>query len=141
MTKRSAGIPGSTHTGVSRTLLLFFMLAYGISWLVFAPIILWHAPIQLIAAASFGPTLAALIVHRFSTGNYRAFPFHWMKGRSLAAAAIGAVMIILAYVVVPGLVLADPRTLNWSILTSFEVYNYSTLLGGPLGDCLLYTSD
>lgn len=27
---------------------------------------------------------------------------------------------------------AEPRTLHWRILTSVAVYNYSTLLGGPL---------
>jgi membrane protease YdiL (CAAX protease family) len=57
-----------------------------------------------------------------------------MQPRTLVATAIGAVLIILACVVVPGLVLADPRTLNWSVLISFAVYNYSTLLGGPLGE-------
>jgi CAAX protease family protein len=115
-------------------LVLFFTLAYVISWLVFLPIILWHAPIQLIAVASFGPTLAALTTQRLSTGDYRAFAFHWMKPSTLVAAVAGAVLIVLAYVVFPALVLGDPRTLNWSILASLAVYNYSTLLGGPLGE-------
>ena len=122
------------HMAVGHPLTVFFTLAYAISWLVFMPIIVWHAPIQLIAAASFGPTVAALITHRLSAGDYRAFLFHWRKPRTLVATAGGAVLIILAYVVVPALVLADPRTLNWSILTSVAVYNYSTLLGGPLGE-------
>ncbi len=42
--------------------------------------------------------------------------------------------MILAYVIIPGVVTADPRKLHWSILTSVAVYNYSTLLGGPLGE-------
>jgi membrane protease YdiL (CAAX protease family) len=29
---------------------------------------------------------------------------------------------------------ADPRKLNWTILTSIAAYNYSTFLGGPLGE-------
>jgi membrane protease YdiL (CAAX protease family) len=119
---------------ISRPLTIFFTLAYAISWLLFMPIILWHAPIQLIAAASFGPTMAALITQRLTAGDYRVFPFHWMKRRTLLATAVGALLIVLAYVVIPGLVLADPRTLNWSILVSLGVYNYSTLLGGPLGE-------
>jgi membrane protease YdiL (CAAX protease family) len=57
-----------------------------------------------------------------------------MKRRTLMATVVGAVLIILAYVVVPALVLADPRALNWSILMSLRVYSYSTLLGGPLGE-------
>jgi membrane protease YdiL (CAAX protease family) len=42
--------------------------------------------------------------------------------------------MILAYVVLPGIMTADPRKLQWSILISTTVYNYSTLLGGPLGE-------
>src|SRR5262245_8718701 len=42
--------------------------------------------------------------------------------------------MIVAYVVLPGMTTADPRRLHWSILTSLAVYNYSTLLGGPLGE-------
>jgi membrane protease YdiL (CAAX protease family) len=119
---------------IGRHLTLFFALAYGISWLGFMPIVLWHAPIQLIAVASFGPSIAALIAHRLSTGSYRAFLFHWTKPRTLFATIAGGVLVVLAYVVLPGLVLADPRSLNWSILISAGVYNYSTLLGGPLGE-------
>jgi len=119
---------------ISRSLTIFFTLAYSISWLVFMPIILWQAPIQLIAAASFGPTIAALISQRLTAGDYRAFPLNWMKRRTLVANVVGAFLIVLAYVVIPGLVLADPRDLNWSILVSLRVYNYSTLLGGPLGE-------
>jgi len=119
---------------IGRPLTLFFALAYGTSWLGFMPIVLWHAPIQLIAVASFGPSIAALIAHRLSTGSYRAFPFHWTKPRTLFATIAGGVLVVLSYVVLPGMVLADPRSLNWSILISLGVYNYSTLLGGPLGE-------
>jgi hypothetical protein len=94
---------------ISRSLTIFFTLAYSISWLVFMPIILWQAPIQLIAAASFGPTIAALISQRLTAGDYRAFPLNWMKRRTLVATVVGAFLIVLAYVVIPGLVLADPR--------------------------------
>jgi hypothetical protein len=43
-------------------------------------------------------------------------------------------LMIVAYVVLPGITTADPQKLHWSILTSLGVYNYSTLLGGPLGE-------
>lgn len=42
--------------------------------------------------------------------------------------------MLLAYVVLPAVAVADPRKLNWSILASVSVYNWSTLLGGPLGE-------
>jgi hypothetical protein len=78
---------------IGRPLTIFFTLAYAISWLVFIPIILWHASIQLIAVASFGPTMAALITQRLTAGDYRAFPFHWLKRRTLVATAVGALLI------------------------------------------------
>jgi membrane protease YdiL (CAAX protease family) len=42
--------------------------------------------------------------------------------------------MVFAYVVLPGITTADPRKLQWGILASVGVYNYSTLLGGPLGE-------
>jgi uncharacterized protein len=96
--------------------------------------VLLRAPMQLTILASLGPTVAALITHRFAAGNYRAFHL-WSTGpRTLFASVVGSALIVLAYVVFPAAITADPRKLNWSILTSLSVYNYSTLLGGPLGE-------
>jgi len=39
-------------------------------------------------------------------------------------------------VALPGMTAADPDRLHWSALASVSVYNYSTLLGGPLGKSL-----
>ena len=36
--------------------------------------------------------------------------------------------------VIPAVCTANPSKLNWSILISPGVYNYSTFLGGPLGE-------
>jgi membrane protease YdiL (CAAX protease family) len=54
--------------------------------------------------------------------------------RTLLSAVIGVALIVFTYVVLPGLISADARKLHWSILASTGVYNYSTLLGGPLGE-------
>ena len=40
--------------------------------------------------------------------------------------------MVLAFVVLPAVATVDPRQLHWGALTSLSVYNYSTLLGGPL---------
>ncbi len=113
---------------------MFFTLAYVYAWLVLLYIILFHARIEFTILASFGPTLAALVTHRLRTGNYRAFRLYTKLPRTLLATVSGTALIILAYVVLPGVATADPRQLNWGILTSVAVYNYSTLLGGPLGE-------
>ena len=55
-------------------------------------------------------------------------------GGTVGATATGIALMVLAYVVLPGVLTADPRRLQWSILTSLAVYNRSTLLGGPLGE-------
>lgn len=48
--------------------------------------------------------------------------------RTLAGTAAGALMI-LAYVVLPAISTAPLRRLNWRVLISINVYNYSTFLG------------
>jgi membrane protease YdiL (CAAX protease family) len=123
-----------TQMAANHTLVFFFVIAFAFSWLVFLPMILFHAPIELTALASFGPTVAALGAHRLASGNYRAFRIYTTWPRIVGASALGVALIVFAYVVLPGVTTADPHKLNWSILASVAVYNYSTLLGGPLGE-------
>ena len=112
----------------------FFAISYTFSWLVFLYMIRFRAPMQFTILASFGPSIAALATHRLAAGNYRAFRFSATWRRTLVSTAAGIALVIFAYVVLPGVATADPRELNWSILSSVAVYNYSTLLGGPLGE-------
>jgi membrane protease YdiL (CAAX protease family) len=116
------------------TLAVFFAIAYAWAWVVFVPMVVFRAPLQWTVAATFGPTVAALITHRVTTGSWRAFRVSSTWRRTLGATAAGIALMVLAYVVLPALLTADPRRLHWSILTSLGVYNYSTLLGGPLGE-------
>jgi membrane protease YdiL (CAAX protease family) len=117
-----------------RQLVLFFALAYGISWLVFVPMVVFRAPLQWTVLATFGPTIAALLTHRVTTRSFGAFRIVSSWPRMIGATALGVALIIFAFVVLPGVVTADPRKLNWSVLASLSVYSYSTLLGGPLGE-------
>jgi membrane protease YdiL (CAAX protease family) len=117
-----------------RTLVIFFAIAYGWAWLVFVPMVVLRAAPPWIIVATFGPTVAAVITHRVTAGNWRAFRISATWLRTVAATAAGIALMIVAYVVLPGVTTADPRKLHWSVLTSSAVYNYSTLLGGPLGE-------
>ena len=94
--------------------------------------VLFHAPLQWAILATMGPTIAAIVAHRVATGRFRAFRFLTGWLRVLGGTVIGVMLIILAYVALPGITTSDPRTLQWDILTSLTVYNYSTLLSGPL---------
>ena len=93
-----------------------------------------RAPPPWIIVATFGPTVAAVITHRVTTGSCRAFRISATWRRTVGATVAGVALMVLAYLVLPGVMTADPRKLHWSILTSVAVYNYSTLLGGPLGE-------
>jgi membrane protease YdiL (CAAX protease family) len=117
---------------VSDPLVIFFAFAYAWAWLVFVPMVIFHAPPQWTILATLGPTLAAVVAQRVVAGDYRAFRIRTPWSRMLAATVIGVALMVLAYVVLPSVTTADPRKLHWGILTSFAVYNYSTLLGGPL---------
>ena len=116
------------------TLVIFFAIAYVWAWLIFVPLVIFRGRLEWVAVAALGPTIAALVTHRLTAGNYRAFRFYTTWPRTVGATAVGVALMIVAYVVLPGMTTADPRKLHWSILTSLAVYNYSTLLGGPLGE-------
>ncbi|MBN8731862.1 MAG: CPBP family intramembrane metalloprotease [Acidobacteria bacterium] len=122
---------------VGAPLISFFALAFSLSWAVMIPMVLLHGPPQWMILATFGPTIAALAVSRVATGSYNfwmasAGSIKWI--RQVSAAVAGVALVVIAYVVLPVIVTADPTKLNWSILLSLQVFNYSTLLGGPIGE-------
>jgi membrane protease YdiL (CAAX protease family) len=78
--------------------------------------------------------LAALITNYFATGRDRWFLMSTGWWRTLGGTAVGVTLVVLAYVVLPAISTAAMHQLNWRILISPGVYNYSTLLGGPVGE-------
>jgi len=117
-----------------RPLVLFFVLAYAGAWLVFVPLVLLRGSLVWTALATVAPTLAAIVTHRVTTGSWRAVRVisGWQRG--VVAGVLGVLLMMAAFVVLPGVATADPFSLGWSALASLGVYNYSTLLGGPLGE-------
>jgi membrane protease YdiL (CAAX protease family) len=112
-------------------LIVFFGLAYAWAWIVFVPMVIFHAAPPWIILATLGPTVAAVVAHRLTEGDYRAIRVHATSWRTLGA-TVGVVLMLLAFVVLPSVTTVNPRALHWRIFTSASVYNYSTLLGGPL---------
>jgi membrane protease YdiL (CAAX protease family) len=117
-----------------RPLVLFFVLAYAGGWLVFIPLVLLQGPLEWTALATVAPTLAAVVTHRVTTGSYRAVRVLTGWPRALAAGLAGVLLMMFAYVVLPGNTAADPSRLQWSVFASVSVYSVSTLIGGPLGE-------
>jgi membrane protease YdiL (CAAX protease family) len=139
----SFGESGSSISGSSlkygtfarkHPLVVFFVLAYLFSWSVFMPMVIFRARIEFSVLGTFGPCLAALATHYLQTGNFRAFRMLGSIRRSVAGACLGIALIVLGYVMLPAVATVSPSKLNWVILISPTVYNYSTVLGGPLGE-------
>ncbi len=116
----------------TRSLVTFFVIAYAWAWLFYVPMTVVHAPFEWAILATLGPTIAAVVVNRIETGTYRAVTIFTNLPRTLGATAMGVALMLVAYVVLPAVTTHDPRKLHWSILSSVSVYNYSTLLAGPL---------
>ena len=114
-------------------LIVFIALAYALSWSVMLPTVLLSWPPPMIIAATFGPTVAAFLCQRLMPDEQRSpSPLPLLRG--IACAVPGMAVVLLAWLVFPALWTADHRQLNWGALLSLNVYNYSTLLGGPLGE-------
>jgi membrane protease YdiL (CAAX protease family) len=74
------------------------------------------------------------VAHRITAGSFRAVRLFTSWQRTLLATVVVVALVVVSYVVLPAIMTADPRRLSWSVLLSLSVYNYSTLLGGPLGE-------
>jgi membrane protease YdiL (CAAX protease family) len=127
----------------NRALLLYFLLAYAISWVLFAPLVLSRAGVGVLhvnisiawsVVGTLGPTLAALIAQWRTEGNLRAFRFRTSWKRFALGAIAGPALTIVTYSILPALLLSlsPPASLNWKVFASLGVFNWSTLLGGPL---------
>ena len=125
---------GLNRFAAKSPLSLFFVVAFTLSWLGMWPLVLFRGPMEFTRLASFGPSVAAVVTHWLGTGSVRAFRLSAAWPLALRATALGVVVVIIAFVVLPALLVTDPRTLNWKILASISVYKFTTLLGGPLGE-------
>jgi uncharacterized protein len=113
-----------------RGLPLFFTVTFGYTWTVVGLMLLTGARIEWTMAAAFGPMLGAMAAQ----GGWRAFRLTDTPARTAGACLLGIALVVVTYVVLPALLVADARQLRWTALLSPAFYNASTLLGGPLGE-------
>jgi len=130
-----------------RPLLVFFLLAYLFGWIAFLPLVLTNigvgviradVPIEFIVVGASTPTIAALCTQWLLDRSFRICRLYSSWKRLLLGSLMGLALIMVAFVVLPGIVLAkvSPRALHWSVLLTPTVYgvNWSTFLGGPVNE-------
>jgi membrane protease YdiL (CAAX protease family) len=117
---------------LTRQLTIFFSIAFAYTWAVAAWMILGHHRIEFTILASCGPTIAAIVTRRLAYGDYRVCRIHSGWLRTLGASLLGVGLVLAGFIILPAVAIVDAGKLNWSVLVSAGVYNYSTLLGGPL---------
>lgn len=115
-----------------RPLLVFFLVAYAFSWAVYFAMILFGLPMPWTILATFGPTLGALVSQWVTAGNLCAFRFVPTWTGAPIAGIGGGVLIIAVYAAGPALATVPADRIEWSAFLTLSVYNYSTVLAGPL---------
>jgi membrane protease YdiL (CAAX protease family) len=127
-----------------REVVLFFGLAYGISWILWLPLVLGKGGLGITATqiplvysfvGTFGPTIAALISQRVFAGNWKAVRF-WTSLPEFAIGAVaGAAPMLLGMFVAAAWTTQSGYSLwNWRALLQVLVLFVPNLLGGPLGE-------
>ncbi|MBI2688749.1 MAG: CPBP family intramembrane metalloprotease [Acidobacteria bacterium] len=120
---------------------IYLTIAFGFAWLFTIPLALsnaglgWiHANLSLplfVVLSTAGPSIAALLTLRITEDRWPHF--QWPNLRYLLAGILSAVILMpLAYSAIPASVLTPNP--HWSAFATLSVFNYSTLIGGPLGE-------
>ena len=133
--------------GKRSPLLLFFILAYGISWILCLPLVISQRGLgwiqadvlfEFIVPGAFAPTIAALLVQRLKEGNFRIARLVSSPRRFMVGIGAGLGIVALGYIAVPALAMttASPAALHWNAFLSWSTYhvNHSTFLGGPVNE-------
>jgi len=129
-----------------RELTLYFVLAYGIAWIVWLPLILgqnglgWtHSRAGMfpwLPLGTIGPFAAALIAQAICCGNLRAFRLWTSLPRMLLGTLVGMVCILVARWPLAGIGMTQSgfRTWDWAALLDFRHWFIPMLIAGPLGE-------
>src|SRR5262249_37945786 len=116
----------------ARELARYFVLAYGISLLLWLAAFWGKIPL---AAGTFGPTIAATIPHRVSTGNWRGVRLWTSLPRILiGAGAGGGAVLVAAFIAALLMTRSGIDRWQWAALWQILALFGPNLLGGPLGE-------
>jgi len=110
-----------------RALVLYFSLAYGIGWILWAPLVLskrglgllpLDLPIPALLPGGFAPLLAAYLTHRYCYGNWRAVDFRKGWPRAWLGILLAPLLFLAGEAVLPALFLTrtSAAALHWKCL-------------------------
>ena len=127
-----AASPASTF----RELVVYFVLAYAISLILWLPVLVRVGASRLyFSVGTFGPTLAALITHRIFAGGWRAVRLWTTLPNFLLGIASGASAVLTAAFTAAFLMTgAGFDRWQWLALLQILTAFGPNLLGGPLGE-------
>lgn len=123
-------------TKPTRELTLYFALAYGISLVLWLPILLRrNRSHYYYEVGTFGPTLAALITQRIFAHNWRAARIWTTLPRVLLGTASGGAAVLLAaFSAAFFMTKSGFDRWQWSALLQILALYGPNLFGGPLGE-------
>jgi membrane protease YdiL (CAAX protease family) len=135
MTQVAATKP-TTPAWNPRELALYFVLAYGISLVLWLPALVGRNRSHLFfSVGTFGPTLAALTTHRIFAGNWRAVRLWTAVPDFLLGIASGAsAVLIAAFSAAFFMTESGIDRWQWPALLQILTLFGPNLLGGPLGE-------
>ena len=119
-----------------REVLVYFALAYGISAVLWLPVITGFRRTSLwFSIGTFGPTIAALISQRIFAGDWRAARL-WSTWRGLLAGTAVGVGSILAAALTAAFFMTKSGVgrWDWAALAQIAIVFPRNLTGGPLGE-------
>ncbi|MBV9157525.1 MAG: CPBP family intramembrane metalloprotease [Acidobacteriaceae bacterium] len=120
----------------AREVTVYFALAYGISLVLWLPVLMrWSTSPFAFSAATFGPSLAALITHRIFARSWKAVRL-WNTVADLVVGIVSGTLIILIAACTAAFFMTKSGMdrWQWSSLTQIVTLFGPNLLGGPLGE-------
>jgi len=119
-----------------RELLLYFALAYGISFALWLVVLTGKSRSRFwLSIGTFGPSVAALTTHRIFAGNWRAVRLWTALPKFLLGSAYGALAVLVAaFLAAFFMTESGMDRWQWPVLLQILTLFGPNLLGGPLGE-------